>query len=253
MLGFRLERGAAPVWLRALIPVFSIAITFALTAALVVLARANPFQTFYFMLIEPLTAPVSALEVLVKATPLLLTGLAVLFAFRAGYYNIGAEGQLYAGALGAAWVGQLPLASALPAPIVIPLMLLAGFVAGMLWALVPALLRTRWGVDEVVTTLLLNTVMLYLINAILNGPWLDPVINWPQSPRIAPAAEYPAIVPGSRVHFGLLVGVAVMVSLWWILARTPLGLKLRATGLGKEAARFMGVDVARAALIAALV
>jgi len=133
------------------------------------------------------------------------------------------------------------------------LMLLAGFAAGMLWALPPALLRTRLGVDEVVTTLLLNTVMLYLINAILNGFWLDPVTNWPQSPRIAPSAEYPVLVPRSRLHLGLIVGLITMVVLWWLLTRTPLGLKLRATGLGQEAARFMGVDVARMALTAALV
>jgi simple sugar transport system permease protein len=251
MLGWRLEKGSAPLWLRALIPVLSLIVTFLLTTMLLALARANPFAAFYAMLIEPLSAPVSALEVLVKATPLLLTGMAVVFAFQSGYYNIGAEGQLYAGALAAAWIGQLPVAHLLPAPLVIALMLAGGFIAGMLWALVPALLRTRLGVDEVVTTLLLNTVMLYLINAILNAYWLDPVTNWPQSPRIA--VEYPVIVPRSRVHLGLVVGVAVMLSLWWILTRTPLGLRLRAVGLGRDAARFMGVNVARTALVAALV
>lgn len=253
MLGWRLERGSAPWWLRALIPVLAIGVTFVLTAALLILVRANPFATFYAMLIEPLSAPVSALEVLVKATPLLLTSAAVLFAFRGGYYNIGAEGQLYAGALAAAWIGQLSLASRLPSPLVIGLMLLGSFAAGMLWALVPALLRTRWNVDEVVTTLLLNAVMLYLINAILQGPWLDPVTYWPQSPRLAPAAEYPLVVPGSRVHLGLLVGLVVMAVLGWVLHRTPFGLKLRATGLHAEGARFMGVNVARTVLIAALV
>jgi ABC-type uncharacterized transport system permease subunit len=253
VLGWRLERGPAPWWLRAAIPVLAILATFVLTAALLGLVRANPFATFYAMLVEPLTAAVSALEVLVKATPLILTGLAVLFAFRGGYYNIGAEGQLYAGALAAAWIGQLPLAGALPAPVVLGLMLLGSFAAGMLWALAPALLRTRWNVDEVVTTLLLNAVMLYLINAILQGPWLDPVTFWPQSPRLAPAAEYPVIVPGSRVHLGLLVGLALVALLWWVLNRTPLGLRLRATGLNREAARFMGVNVTRTILIAALV
>src|SRR5574337_866845 len=125
MLGWRLERGSAPWWLRALIPVISITVTFLLTTALLVLARANPFAAFYAMLIEPLSAPVSALEVLVKATPLLLTGMEVVFAFQGGYYNIGAEGQLYAGALAAAWIGQLPLAAsrALSAPAVIALIL----------------------------------------------------------------------------------------------------------------------------------
>jgi len=251
IFNFRLEKGSAPLWMRGLIPVLSAVCAFLLTSVLLAAARANPFQAFYFMLVEPLTAPVSALEVLVKATPLLLTGVAVVFAFSAGYYNIGAEGQLYAGALAAAWIGQLPLAPALPAPLVILLMMLGGFLAGMLWALVPALLRARLGVDEVVTTLLLNSVMLFLINAILTNFWLDPVTNWPQSPRIA--ADYPLIVPGSRVHFGLVVGLAAMLVAWWTLNRTPFGLKLRALGLGREAARFMGVDVTRTLLLAALV
>jgi simple sugar transport system permease protein len=237
--------------MRALIPVVSVVLTFILTTALIALARANPFAAFYAMLVEPLSAPVSALEVLVKATPLLLTGLAVVFAFRGGYYNIGAEGQLYAGALAAAWIGQLPLAHSLPAPAVIGLMLIGGCAGGVLWALVPALLRTRLGVDEVVTTLLLNSVMLYFINAILNGFWLDPTTNWPQSPRIA--VDYPVLVSGSRVHLGLLVGLAVMAILWWTLTRTPLGLRLRAVGLNQDAARFMGVNVTRTALVAALV
>lgn len=253
MFGWRLEKGSSPVWMRALIPLLSILATFLLTAMLLVLARADPFAAFYYMLIEPLSAPVSALEVLVKATPLLLTGLAVVFAFQAGYYNIGAEGQFYAGALAAAWLGQLPFAQTLPALIMIPLMLIGGFVAGMVWALVPALLRTKMGVDEVVTTLLLNSVMLYLINGILNAFWLDPATFWPQSPRIAPSAEFAVIVPGSRVHFGLVVGLVVMLVLWWIIHRTPLGLKMSAVGLGKEAARFMGVNVTRMTLVAALV
>src|SRR4029078_11471782 len=192
---------------------------------------------------------------------------------RGGYYNIGAEGQLYAGALAAAWIGQLPLASVLPSPVIIGLMLLGSFAAGMLWALAPALLRTRLNVDEVVTTLLLNAVMLYLINAILQGPWLDPVINLPQSPKLAPAAEYPILVPGSRVHFGLLVGLAVMLVMWWVFARTAFwlrlraarlemwwgiprtqfGLKMLAVGLNPPAPRFMGVTVGRTVPFAALV
>jgi ABC-type uncharacterized transport system permease subunit len=253
LLGWRLEKGAAPLWVRALLPVLAVIFTFFLTAALLVAAGVNPFLAFYYMLIEPLSAPVSALEVLVKATPLLLTGLAVLAAFRGGYYNIGAEGQLYAGALAAAWVGQLPLAHALPAAITLPAMIAAGFAAGMIWALAPALLRTRLAVDEVVTTLLLNTVMLLIINAILNAFWLDPVTNWPQSPRIALSAEFPVIVRASRVHLGLLTGLAVMVLMWWVLTRTPLGMKIRAVGLNREAAQFMGVDAGRMVLLAALV
>ncbi len=252
-LGWRFESGHAPVWMQALIPFLAIGLTFGLTAALLLFSRANPFTAFYLMLIEPLTSTVSALEVLVKATPLILTGLAIVFAFRSGYYNIGAEGQLYAGALAAAWLGQLSLAHTLPGLLVIPLMLAVSFAAGMAWAWAPAWLRTRLAVDEVVTTLLLNSVMLYLINAVLNTWWLDPVTNWPQSPRLAPAAEFFVIIPRSRVHLGFLIGLLVMVIMWWILTRTALGLRLRAVGLNKDAARFMGVRVERLVFVAALV
>ncbi len=251
--GWRFERGAAPAWMRALIPVLAIATTFILTATLLLFAGANPFDAFYAMLIEPLTASVSALEVLVKATPLFLTGLAIVFAFRCGYYNIGAEGQLYAGALAAAWLGQTPLAHTLPVLLMVPLIALAGFLGGLAWAWLPAWLRTRLSVDEVVTTLLLNSVMLYLINAVLQTWWLDPITNWPQSPRIAPNAQFFVIVPRSRVHIGLVIGLLVMLAIWWVLTRTPLGMRLRAVGLNRDAARFMGVQVGRIALTAALV
>jgi general nucleoside transport system permease protein len=253
LFGYRLEKGSAPVWLRVAIPFLSVIITFILTAALLLFAQANPFAAFYGLLIEPLSDPVNALEVLVKATPLLLTGLAVVFAFRGGYYNIGAEGQLYAGALAAAWVGQLPSMQNLPSVVVIPLMLIAGFLAGLIWAFPPAILRTRWGVDEVVTTLLLNTVMLLLIDGILNSFWLDPVTHWPQSPRLVASAQFPYLVPSSRVHLGLLVGLGVMFVMWWLLSRTPLGMRLRAVGLNKDAAKFMGVNVNRMVLLSALV
>lgn len=251
--GWRLEKGSAQLWVRLALPVAAVALTFVLTAALLAAVKANPFLAFYYMLVEPLSAPVSALEVLVKATPLLLTGLAVLVAFRGGYYNIGAEGQLYAGALAAAWLGQLPFAAALPAPVMIVLIMLAGFAAGLLWALTPALLRTRLGVDEVVTTLLLNTVMLLIIDGVLNTFWLDPITHWPQSPRIAPSAEFPVILAASRVHLGLIIGLAAMVVIWFVLTHTGLGMKIRAVGLSKEAAQFMGVNADRMVLFAALV
>ena len=253
MLGLKFEKESSPWWVRSAIPFFAIAVTFVFTALFLFIARVDPLAAFYAMLIEPLTASVSALEVFVKMTPLLLTGVAVVFAFRSGYYNIGAEGQLYAGALVAAWVGQLPMANTTSPVIMIPMMILGGMLGGTLWALAPALLRTRLEVDEVVTTLLLNTVMLYIVSAVLNGPWLDPVTHWPQSPRISPNAEFPIIIAGSRVHFGLIVGLVIMIGMWFVVRRTPLGLRLRAVGLNKDAARFMGINVGRHILIAALV
>jgi simple sugar transport system permease protein len=248
---FRIERAPAPVWIRGLIPLIAIGVTFLFVSLLVVAAGANPTSAFYELLINPLTKTTARWDILMLATPIILTGVAVVIAFASGYYNIGAEGQLYAGGIAAAWMGtQLEGASPFVA---VPLMLLAGFIAGALWALLPALLKVRLNVDEVVTTLLLNSVMLFIVSALLNGPWRDPVSGWPQSPTIAAAAQFSVIIPRSRVHFGFIVAIGVVLVVWWVMTRTRFGLELRAVGHNREAAGFMGIRVSRMMLIAALV
>lgn len=248
---FRIEKAPAPTWLRVLIPIMALLATFLLTSGLIVWGRANPLEAYYYFLIEPLSSRVSALEVLVKATPLILTGVAVSFAFSAGYYNIGAEGQLYAGAVAAAWLGVV--LQGVPPALAIVLMIAGGFLAGAAWALIPALLKVKLAVDEVVTTLLTNSVMLFMVSALLNGPWRDPKSGWPQSPEILPNAHFPQLVARSRLHLGFVIALLAVLLLWFIMSRTSIGLKMRAVGLGKAAARFAGVDVARTTLVAALV
>jgi simple sugar transport system permease protein len=194
---------------------------------------------------------VSALEVLVKATPILLTGAAVTWAFTGGYFNIGAEGQLYAGAVAATAVGlqmdgQSPL-------VALPLMVAGGFAAGMIWALTPALMKVFLNIDEVVTTLLLNSVALFVVSALLNGPWRDPISQWPQSPEIADAAIFPKLVARSRLHLGFLLSLGTLLTLWYVFRQTALGMRMKAVGLEPAAARFAGINVRRTMLTAALV
>jgi general nucleoside transport system permease protein len=240
-----------PVWMRPLIPVLILIVTFIITSSLILMRGVNPFEAYYHLLIAPLSNQVSLLEVLVKATPLLLTGVAVTFAFATGYYNIGAEGQLYAGAIAAAWLGIT--LGGIPPILAIPIMVLGGFIAGMAWALIPALLKVRLAVDEVVTTLLLNSVMAYIVSALLNGPWRDPQSGWPQSPAILENTHFIQLIPRSRLHVGFIIGLLAILILWFVLTRTNFGLKMRAVGLGKPAARFAGINVGRTTLIAALV
>jgi ABC-type uncharacterized transport system permease subunit len=250
-LKFRLERTPSPFWMIALLPIVAVLITFIISTVLLLLAKANPFETFYYILISPLSNRTSALEVLVKATPLILTSSAVTLAFASGYWNIGAEGQFFAGAIAAAFLGtQL---GGLPSYFAIPLMFLGGFVAGMLWALIPAWLKVKLSVDEVVTTLLMNYVILFFLSYLLNGPWRDPVSGWPQSPAIAASTMLPKLLPRSRLHLGFLVAVASLILVWFILSKTSLGLRMRAVGKGKDAARFMGVNIGRTLFITALI
>ena len=247
---WRWERGPAPWWLRLALPVIAVLVTFLIASLLIAASGANPLDVFYELLVRPFTKRSSRLEVLVRATPLLLTGVSVAIAFRAGYYNIGAEGQLYAGAMAAAYLG--PRLGEWAPPAAVSVMLIGGVLAGAAWALLPALLKVYAKVDEVVTTLLLNSVILLLVGGLLNGPWRDPVSGWPRSPTIAAAAEFPQLVARSRLHLGFAVAVALVLLFWWVMARTRLGLELRAVGLGASAARFLGVNVRNTVLVAAL-
>jgi len=141
----------------------------------------------------------------------------------------------------------------IPAIITIPSIIIAGFAAGMAWAWVPAILKVKLQVDEVVTTLLLNSVMGFIVSALLNGPWRDPNSGWPQSPEIGASAIFFKLIPRSRLSFGFLIGLIAIAVLWFLLTRTSFGLKMRAVGLGKPAAHFAGINVGRTTLIAALV
>ncbi len=185
-----------------------------------------------------------------KATPLLFTGVAVAIAFSSGYWNIGAEGQMIAGTIAGAGLGMAihdwsPFAS-------IPLMTLGGFIAGALWALIPALLKVKLAVDEIVTTLLLNSVITYVVSYLLNGPWRNPDSGWPQSAEIDASAHFIRLIPRSRLHIGFLIALLVIGLIWFMLNRTALGYSMRAAGKGKEAARFAGLPVNRTVLITAL-
>lgn len=251
MAKYKLERQPAPLWTRIAIPIVSVVVTFIISSVFLLLAHANPFVAYYNFLITPLSSRVSALEVLVKASPLLLTGAAVTFAFSAGYYNIGAEGQLIAGATAAAGLGMI--LGNVPPVLAILIMIAGGFVAGMAWAFIPAILKAKLAVDEVVTTLLMNTIIAFFVSFLLNGVWRDPISGWPQSPQIAASAMFPKLVPRSRLHLGFIVAWVVILVIWVVITRTPFGIKMRATGLNKNAAKFAGVNIDRTMLIAALV
>jgi len=238
-------------WSTPVLVLAAVLITFVITAGPILVAGANPIEAYTAFVITPLTSQFTLLEVLVSATPILFTGAAVAIAFRAGYWNIGAEGQLLLGAIAAAGIGTL--VGGLPGIVALPIMVAGGAVAGAAWAFVPALLRVRFGIDEVVTTLLLNPVALLLVNGLLHGPWRDPVTGFPESPRIAASAEFPALIERSRLHLGFLVGLVVILAAWYVLSRTPAGLRLRAAGLSPHGARFAGINVSRTLLGAALV
>lgn len=189
---------------------------------------------------------------LVRATPLILTGLAVAIAFRAGVFNIGAEGQFIVGAA-AATAAALAMHS-LPAFILVPSMLVLGFGAGALWAWVAAVLRARFHVLEVISTIMLNFVALHLVSYLVRGPLQEPTHIYPQTVTFVDAARLPRFGSTTRLHLGFLVAVLACVAAWFVVRYTAAGFRLRAVGANPDAARSAGmIDAARATMRAFLI
>lgn len=188
---------------------------------------------------------------LVRATPLILTGLAVAIAFRAGVFNIGAEGQFIVGAAAAA-ATALALGT-LPAVVLIPIVLATGAAAGALWASVAALLRVRFHVLEVISTIMLNFVALHLVSYLVRGPLQEPTHIYPQTSSFGKHARLPRFGPMTRLHLGFAIAIVACLAAWWVMRYTAAGFRLRATGANPRAAQSAGmIDVARTTVSAFL-
>ena len=252
----RLEkRGESSAILLLIAPIAAIAVTLVVTALLVLWAGAPVGKTYVLLLQGGFGSVFALSETLTRATPLILTGLAATVAFKARLFNIGAEGQLYVGALAAIAVGGLHGSTGLEwSPwIVFPLMMLAAALAGALLLLGPALLKTRLGVDEVVTTLLLNFIVLLLVSAMLDGPMKDPTaMGWPQSVALNGELELSKLIEGTRVHTGLIWATTLAVMLWAIFKYTTVGFSIRAVGANARAAAFAGVPVTGTVVLVAM-
>jgi simple sugar transport system permease protein len=250
MIRLRLEpRSRTPTWLGLLLPVLAIIGTLVLCGGLIAVAGADVIPAYRALFAGAFGSKFNAVETLVKAAPLVFTGLAVAVAFRAKFWNIGAEGQLLAGAMAAAFVGTQ---EGLPAWTLAPLMILAGALAGGLWASLPATLKLRYQVDDVVATLMLNFVMFYAMMALLDGPWKDPLSGYPDSPDIRMDAEFPILVKATRLHLGVLLAAAAALGVWLIMTRTTLGFAIRAVGENARAAAHGGVPVNRVVFVTAV-
>lgn len=184
-------------------------------------------------------------DVLLKTTSLLLAGLAVSVAFRCRQWNIGAEGQLYMGALAGALVG-ISVLGAIPG-VGILAVIVTSFVFGALFALVPAVLKVKFGVNEVISTVLLNFVALLFISFLLQGPLKAPGFN-PYSPEIFDESKMPIIFPGTRLHAGIIVAALATVGVYY-LWKTKIGFEIRTVGANIKAARYGGMDVTKSVLV----
>jgi ABC-type uncharacterized transport system permease subunit len=224
----------------------AVLLAFAVSAVLILLVGANPIRAYAAMLQGSVGGVAALTTTGVRMTPLLLAGLGVAISFRAGVFNIGAEGQLYLGAIGATIVALMPLG--VPGWLHVSLALLAGVVGGAIWAAIPGYFLAYRGVSEVILTLMLNFVGIYLASYLVDtqsGPLGERGASYSQSEQIQLAARLPILVNGTSLHLGLVIGLALAVGLWAMIRWTPFGFRLRMIGANPIAARYAGVFVGR--------
>lgn len=219
-------------------PLVAVIVALAIGGVVIVMVGESPV-TAYSALLQGAFGSVDAItSTLVRQVPLLLTGLSYAVAFQAGQINLGTEGQMYLGALAAGLTGYM---LHLPGPLMIPVVILAGALAGGLWGWLAGLLKSKFGISEFLTTLMMNYIANFFTQWAVNNPFKD-VGMIPQTPKIAENAWLPILVPGTRLHAGYLIALLVVVLLWYFLQRTRRGYEFRMNGLNPLFAEYGGIN-----------
>jgi simple sugar transport system permease protein len=223
---------------------FSILLALIMGGVVFLSAGANPFKAYGVMFLGAFGDFYNISEVLVKAIPLILCGLSIAIPAKILVWNIGGEGQLAVGGIGSAAVA-LFLSPFLPVPLVLPSMIIAGFLAGGLWASAAGFLKARMGVNEILTTLMLNYVAIYWMENLYFGPWRDPTGTGFPGTAIFPESAWLPRFPETRIHLGLVFGIVAAVVLQWAFYRTRWGYEIRVIGENPKAARYAGMNITR--------
>ena len=232
--------------LNILMPLAGVLVALLISAVLLIVLKADPIAAYSAMVSGAAGSVSGITQSLVKATPLLLVGLGICIAFRANVINIGGEGQIIMGALVATW---FPLTfNTWPGWLLIPSTLLVGFIGGAAWGFVPGILKARLNVNEILSTIMMNSIAQQLMNMLLHGALMDPSgiaagTFLAQSARIPQQAWLPRLVPQTLLHAGAILAVVLAVLVYFFLWRTTIGYRIRAVGLNPNASRYAGINV----------
>lgn len=245
-----LEKRAERSTLIALIsPLIAIALTLVTMSILFVLIGKNPVQALYAYFIFPLTDVYSLVEIAVKATPLVMIGVGLALCYLANVWNIGAEGQFIIGAVAGSAVAVATQGTG-AGPWVLPAMLVFGALAGMTYALIPAICRIRFGASEILTSLMLVYIAEFFLDYLVRGPWRDPKgFNFPTTAEFDSVATVPLLISGERLHLGALIALVVVALAAIVLGRTIKGFEIRVVGAAPRAARFGGFNANQLVLL----
>lgn len=220
-----------------------------ISALLIVACGASPVEAAGLFVKGIFGTKSSFAEIFVKACPLILTGLGCAVAFRTGFFNIGAEGQFYVGALAATMVALgLPQ---VPGVVRIVLCFVAAFVCGGLWALIAAVFKTRFNISEIIVTIMLNYIVINFLGYAVRSFLMDPAGNVPQSAKIDQAVQLPNLITSTRFHAGIVLAFVLAAVVWFLMEKTTVGYELKAVGLNPRAAACNGVPVVRSIISSA--
>ncbi|MEN6636246.1 MAG: ABC transporter permease [Clostridiaceae bacterium] len=226
-----------------------LAITLAISTGLILACGANPFEAAALFFRGIFGSFSSFAEIFVKACPLILTSLGCAIAFRTGFFNIGAEGQFYVGAMATTIVAlYLP---GVPGFIRIALALVAGFLCGGLWALLAAFFKARFNISEIIVTIMLNYIAINFLGYAVRSFLMDPAGNVPQSAKIAVEAQLPNLIDTTRFHAGIVIAVFCVLVVWFLIEKTTVGFELKAVGLNQRAAVCNGISVMKNIVLSA--
>lgn len=236
------------VLLNGIAPLIAIVIAFAIGGIVITALGTNPFAFFSRMVDLNLGTMQGVSQMIYRATPYFFTAMALSFAFKAGLFNIGAEGQMFIGGISMAWVGFT--FTGLPFPILFILALFAGFLGGALWGAIPGYLKVKRGAHEVITTIMMNFIAIALVQYLVQEHFMNPDWGIPHTPAVAEGAYAPSldkIIPwfpaGTRANIMFLVAIIIAFLTLLLLQRTKLGYEIRATGLNPGSAEYAGINI----------
>ena len=235
------------------VPIYAV-LTAVVVGSLAILASgSNPVEAYAALFRGSFGSGDAIAKTIARSTPFVIAALAVAFGFKAGLFNIGAQGQLLMGALAAAWVGTWGWVAASPAVVAIPMVVLAGLAGGLVYGGIPGVLNARTGAHEVIVTIMLNAIAARMAEWLINSRnpriLLDAAASVPHTTAIADAARLPKLIPGTPLHVGFLLALLLCVAVGCILQRTTVGFEIRTVGANPHAAEYAGMSVSRTIVV----
>lgn len=226
-----------------------IIITIAVGTGLIIACGAAPIEAYQLFFRGIFGTPAGFAEIFVKACPLILTGLGCAVAYRTGFFNIGAEGQFYVGAMASTWIALH--CTAVPGVLRIALALIVGFLAGGIWALIAAVFKAKFNISEIIVTIMLNYIAINFLGYAVRSFLMDPEGNVPQSAKIEESVQLGTLIPATRFHAGIVIAVVCVFVVWFFLEKTTMGYELRAVGFNKRGSACNGISVMKNIVLSA--